>query len=195
MKNCPKCNTAHDKSGTFCSRKCSNSRVFSDESRQKKRIANLGRTTRKKPITAEEIALRSAKTTAWALQKYQSTSFENLGPENRKRRVLEEQEHKCNQCGIFEWRGKPIVLELEHKDGNTKNNERTNLECICPNCHSQTETWRGRNKPYKNGEHKLTDKFLLQCLDESKNIRQGLLKAGIAAKGKNYVRAKRLLGQ
>jgi len=190
MKNCPKCNTAHDKSGTFCSRKCSNSRVFSDESRQKKRIANLGRTTRKKPITAEEIALRSAKTTAWALQKYQSTPFENLGPENRKRRVLDEQEHKCNHCGISDWKGKPIVLELEHKDGNTKNNNRVNLECICPNCHSQTDTWRGRN----NKGRFVSDTVLLEAVKLHNTISEALRNVGLPDKGSSHARAKKLLG-
>jgi len=191
MKNCPKCNTAHNKPGTFCSRKCSNSRVFTEESKQKKRIANLGRTTRKTPITAEEIALRSAKTTAWALEKYQSTPFEQLGSENRKRRVLEEQEHKCNHCEIAEWNGKHIVLELEHKDGNTKNNKRTNLECICPNCHSQTETWRGRNNKGKF----VSDEVLLEAAKKHNTISEALRSVGLPDKGSSHARAKRLLGQ
>jgi len=115
--------------------------------------------------------------------------------ENKRRRVFEEQKYCCNKCGISEWFSKPISLELEHKDGNNLNNTRENLEGLCPNCHSITETWRGRNKPAKNGINKISDESLLQCLNESVNIRQGLLKAGIAAKGKNYERAKRLLGQ
>lgn len=191
MKNCPKCNTAHNKPGTFCSRKCSNSRIFSEESKRKKSIANLGRTTRKTPITAEEIALRSAKVTARALEKYKATPFDQLGSENRKRRVLEEQGNKCNQCGIFEWNGKPIVLELEHKDGNTKNNERTNLECICPNCHSQTETWRGRN----NKGRVVPDDVLLEAVKTHNTVSEALRSVGLPDKGKSHSRAKRLLGQ
>jgi Zn finger protein HypA/HybF involved in hydrogenase expression len=165
--------------------------VFTEESKQKKRIANLGRTTRKTPITAEEIALRSAKTTAWALEKYQSTPFEQLGSENRKRRVLEEQEHKCNHCEIAEWNGKHIVLELEHKDGNTKNNKRTNLECICPNCHSQTETWRGRNNKGKF----VSDEVLLEAAKKHNTISEALRSVGLPDKGSSHARAKRLLGQ
>ena len=40
MKQCPKCNTPHEKSGIFCSRKCANSRVFSDEAKERKSLAN-----------------------------------------------------------------------------------------------------------------------------------------------------------
>ena len=190
MKNCPKCNTAHDKPGTFCSRKCSNSRVFSEESRKKKSIANIGKTARKTPISPEERASNIAKTKAWALEKYKSTPFEQLGSENRRRRILEEQAHKCNHCGISEWNGKPIVLELEHKDGNTKNNERTNLECICPNCHSQTDTWRGRN----NKKEKVSDELLLEALKSHTTPSEALRSLGLADKGGNFRRVRRLLG-
>lgn len=189
MKICPKCNTTHNKPGTFCSRKCANSRVFSEESKQKKSVANFGKTTRKTPITPEEIALRSAKTAEWALKKYLSTPFEQLGPGNKKRRILEEQGNKCNHCGISEWNGKPIVLELEHKDGNTKNNERSNLECICPNCHSQTSTWRGRNNKGK----KVSDADLIEALKNNDTVSAALRSVGLPDKGKSHSRAKKLL--
>jgi hypothetical protein len=190
MKNCPKCNTPHDKPGIFCSRKCANSRVFSEESKQKKSVVNIGKTARKTPISPEERASNIAKTKAWALNKYKTTPFEQLGSENRKRRVLEEQEGKCNHCGISEWNGNPLVLELEHKDGNTKNNERSNLECLCPNCHSQTETWRGRN----NKKEKVSDEHLLEALKSYDTPSEALRSLGLADKGANYRRVKRLLG-
>jgi hypothetical protein len=68
-----------------------------------------------------------------------------------KRYLLNEQNNKCACCGISEWNNKPIVLELEHKDGNSDNNRPENLECLCPNCHSQTLTYKNRNKG--NGRH------------------------------------------
>lgn len=191
MKNCPKCNTVHYKPGTFCSRQCSNSRIFSEESKQKKSIANLGKTARKTPISPEERASNIAKTKAWALEKYKSTPFNELGSENRKRRVLEEQENKCNHCGISEWNGNPIVLELEHKDGNNKNNDRSNLECICPNCHSQTKTWRGRN----NKRRIVPDQVLLEAAKKHSTISEALRSVGLPDKGASHARAKRLLKQ
>ena len=195
MKQCPKCNKEHEKTGLYCSRSCGNSRVWSKEINQRRSAKLAGRTVGGgKSGPADLDKWKANIKQAW-LDKYNATPFTELGMENRRRRVFEEQNYCCNNCGISEWFSKPIALELEHKDGNNQNNERNNLEGLCPNCHSITDTWRGRNKPSKNGVNKITDKFLLQCLEESKNIRQGLLKAGIAAKGKNYERAKKLLGQ
>ena len=191
MKFCPKCNTEHNKHGIHCSRKCANSRIFSEESKLLKSNALKGKS--RGPASPEEIANRVAKFRESKLKKYLETPFTELGCENRRRRVFEEQEHKCNKCGISEWFSHKISLELEHKDGNTANNVRENLEGLCPNCHSITDTWRGRNKPARNGAVDITDKFLLQCLQDTDNIRQGLLKAGISAKGNNYARAKKLL--
>ena len=73
------------------------------------------------------------------------------GSKRVKRYILERQNNKCAHCGITEHNSKPIVLELEHKDGNSDNNRPENLECLCPNCHSQTPTYKNRNKG--NGRH------------------------------------------
>jgi hypothetical protein len=59
--------------------------------------------------------------------------------------------NKCSHCGIAEWNGKSIVFEVEHKDGNSENNSPENVCLICPNCHSQTPTYKGANRG--NGRH------------------------------------------
>jgi 5-methylcytosine-specific restriction endonuclease McrA len=54
-------------------------------------------------------------------------------------------EHKCEICKLTEWNNFPIPLELNHIDGNKHNHLLENLEIICPNCHAQTSTYRGKN--------------------------------------------------
>jgi DNA-binding transcriptional ArsR family regulator len=51
----------------------------------------------------------------------------------------------CACCGIEDWRGKRLSLELHHLNGNRSDNRLANLALLCPNCHSQTDTWGGRN--------------------------------------------------
>lgn len=191
MKQCPKCNKDHDLPGRFCSRSCGNSRQFSEESRRKTSVTLTGRPSKQSPYDRDKATEKLRET---RLQKYLAMPFDELGMCNRRRRVFEEQNYCCSGCNMSDWRGFKIPLELEHKDGNNQNNNRENLEGLCPNCHSITDTWRGRNKPSKNGINEITDEFLLSCLVESKNVRQGLLKAGLTAKGKNYERAKKLMG-
>jgi hypothetical protein len=54
--------------------------------------------------------------------------------------------NKCSVCKIETWQNKPIVFEVEHIDGNSENNNKENVCLICPNCHSQTDTYKGKNK-------------------------------------------------
>jgi hypothetical protein len=54
-------------------------------------------------------------------------------------------ENKCENCGIFEWNKLPINCELDHIDGDSRNHKLDNLRILCPNCHSQTDTFRARN--------------------------------------------------
>jgi len=67
--------------------------------------------------------------------------------ESLKKRLLKEGllEYKCNKCNISEWNGFYISLHLEHKNGTHNDNRLENLELLCPNCHSQTKTYAGKN--------------------------------------------------
>ncbi len=57
-------------------------------------------------------------------------------------------EEVCQICGTgTEWNGLPLVLHIDHIDGDWLNNTRENLRFLCPHCHSQTETYGTRNKP------------------------------------------------
>ncbi len=52
--------------------------------------------------------------------------------------------HRCESCNLTEWLGRPIPLELHHKDGNRSNNKLENLQLLCSNCHALTPNNSGR---------------------------------------------------
>ena len=54
--------------------------------------------------------------------------------------------YKCSLCGISNWNNLPISLEIDHINGNPHDDSHKNLRLICPNCHSQTPTFKGKNK-------------------------------------------------
>ena len=110
-----------------------------------------------------------------------------------RQRLFLEQEGRCNRCNNYEWLGREIPLELEHKNGDHHDNSPQNVEMLCPNCHALTETWRGRNK--KPTVNKVSDEELTKALLSEASIRQALIKVGLAGKGGNYKRAYELLSR
>lgn len=157
MKSCPKCGATHERPGTFCCRKCANGRPHSMETRL--RMAESGRKAwaidpaRFTRFTNKPETLR--RTSERMLEFYRnrllSRSWEELSYGQRRRRVILEQGGACSGCSLSEWRGQPITLEYEHRDGDRSNNSRENVVALCPNCHSQTKTWRRNKSTAANG--------------------------------------------
>ena len=54
-------------------------------------------------------------------------------------------QNRCERCGITEWRGEPLSMQLHHVNGDGSDNRLENIVFLCPNCHSQTDTYGGRN--------------------------------------------------
>jgi len=69
------------------------------------------------------------------------------GRGSRKKRLIDEgiKEDCCEQCGITHWLGRKLSIQLHHKNGDGTDNRILNLELLCPNCHSLTDTYGGRN--------------------------------------------------
>lgn len=60
--------------------------------------------------------------------------------------LIRKRGNRCERCGLETWQGEKIVLEMDHTDGDKKNNKEENLKLLCPNCHSLTPTWRRRKR-------------------------------------------------
>jgi len=54
-------------------------------------------------------------------------------------------ENRCDQCGLSEWRGRPLSIQIDHRNGIRDDHRVENLRMLCPNRHSQTETFGTRN--------------------------------------------------
>jgi len=70
-------------------------------------------------------------------------------------------EHKCSVCNLKEWNNKLIPIEIDHINGIHNDNTITNLRFICPNCHAQTDTYKGKNII----NNSTANKIIYTCID------------------------------
>ena len=88
----------------------------------------------------------SKKTNGMTLVEYLNKSVDIQSNKVRKKLLQEGyKEHRCERCGLTEWLGQPIPLELHHIDGDKNNNTLENFQLLCPNCHAFTDSYRGKN--------------------------------------------------
>lgn len=96
-----------------------------------------------------------------------------------KERLIKEglKENKCEnpECGLSEWHGKPISLQIHHINGIHNDNRLENLMLLCPNCHSQTDTYAGKNSNRENTT-KYTNKKMSIKKEEWDKIKENVWK-------------------
>jgi hypothetical protein len=153
--NCRKCNKKFvPKKGTinYCSISCRNSRVFSDQTKEKKSFISKrkwldgsyslvdwdnvnGDTNKKNKILK-----------TWEKKSYDRLfNGEKLHIQTLRKLLIKDVDNCCEICNNSIWLDIPITLEVHHIDGDNKNNELKNLQILCPNCHSQTDNYKAKN--------------------------------------------------
>ena len=120
---------------------------------------------------------------------FQKSSYRVSGGKLLKE-LLKLRPQQCECCKLTQWLGQPIKLEAHHIDGDCTNNILENLQLLCPNCHSYTDSWC-KNKP----KASITDDQLIEALQSSKSIHQALIKVGLSTAGSNYDKAKMLINK
>lgn len=188
-----KCGKEHDRtfgSGKYCSRACANSRQHSVETKLKTSNTIKNSINYKIALAKKKFDGTQEKVNKYlrfvSEQKLLAADFNTLSQWQKRSRIILEQKGHCNKCGLSEWLGQSITLELEHKDGNNINDLRENLEILCPNCHSQTSTWRGRNNRGENSKIKLKAEDYANAFLKYKNIKQALISLNLTTKGRSY---------
>ncbi len=106
-----------------------------------------------------------------------------------KNKLIELRGHKCEDCGLTQWKNQPIPLEAHHIDGDRCNNTLENLLLLCPNCHTLTPNYGSRNNKHK----EISDEELLAALKKHSSIRQALFSLGLSDAGANYKRVRNLI--
>lgn len=130
------------------------------ECARKLNLTIFGSTYRTMATTAKELNLTKTHMTgqAWLKGKHhgwsprRSNEIIFVAGKNENNNILKQRllemgwSWECHSCGLKEWLGEKIPIELEHVDGDSTNNVIENLKFLCPNCHALTPTWRGRNR-------------------------------------------------
>jgi len=198
---CELCGKVHAESygsGRFCSAKCArsfSSKIKRSEINQKVSQKLKGR---KFSLTSSQVEDRSLKfkdtwirKNAKVIENLRSLEFDKLSQPLKRRKILLEQNGKCAECGIDEfWNGKPLKFEVDHVSGDRTDNTRKNLRCLCPNCHSQTDTYKTLNHI---GGKKISDNEFCIALMKNDSIYKALLSLNLNPHGGNYKRARRLI--
>lgn len=141
MSQCKECNIQIKKDNKFCSNSCSASFNNRFKVKPKKCCKYCGNFIDNRKNTYCDVCIKNG------VYNHKTPTLNKAKKDSTRRKILlEEFGHKCFICYNSKWNNKPIPLELDHIDGYSENNTKENLRLICPNCHAQTKTYKGRNR-------------------------------------------------
>lgn len=104
-----------------------------------------------KPNNTKHLPLYRGQNKHVSLESYNSKHGAKCKREILYRLLVEERGDFCEVCDLpGEWNGKKLRLQVDHVNGNSYDNDPGNLRLICPNCHTQTETFSLRRSARKN---------------------------------------------
>ena len=187
---CPGCNgfveiRAKGYQPKFCSRACANKRDHSNDTKARMAKASRINIAGETPEQRQSRISKSVMTQkANRALKMATGKFDSLSVYMKRERIDLEQNGKCALCPNDKtWNGKPLRFELDHVNGDRSNESRANLRLLCPNCHSQTETFC---KPK-------TREVDLEQIKESSSLHVGMRNQGLQPSGRQYKRIKNML--
>lgn len=130
----------------------------------------------------------------WNKENYDYSSFtENSNKKNGKTTLAPlialRGKRCCEKCGLTEWMGEEIPLQIHHIDGDHYNNDLNNLQILCPNCHALTKNFCKQKKDRKI----VSEESFILALTTSPSIHSALKNLGLTASSGNYIRAKELI--
>ena len=155
---CEKCKNYHNGSygsGRFCSRGCANSRIQSKETKEKVSLKLKGVKPWNTGFTLSEQHKNKIASSCKGSIKPQIADTEafiqnsTLARHVIKKRIIRDNllDYKCSCCGLTDyWNGKKLSLQLDHINGINNDNRLENLRFLCPNCHSQQDTYASKNR-------------------------------------------------
>lgn len=130
----------------FCNGSCA-AKYNNPISKKKNKIQNTCQNCGKLTNNAKFCSERCSSQYVWKMTK---NKIENnngkRSPIVYRKYLLEKYGNTCKICGTTEWNGQDVPLVLDHIDGNSNNNDLSNLRMICHNCNGLLPTFAGRNK-------------------------------------------------
>lgn len=144
---------------------------------------NMPKTSGNYAMIKKHILLLNLDTSHWEVYKPKFQTFKTKIPldlilttnstysrQHLKERLIKEKylEYKCYFCDIIDWCNKPISLQLEHINGISNDNRLANLKLLCPNCHSQTNTYAG-----KANKNRGNLRYRKKCIDCNLPMKRG----------------------